>query len=58
MDAKNSKERIFNNKDIQINKRLEQVSGESILQTIKGEMLIDSKGKLTLQSKNSIDFGD
>jgi len=58
LDTKDSKERVFNNKDIQISKKLEQVSGESLVQTNRGEMLIDSKGKLTLQSKKQVDYGD
>ncbi|WP_373516816.1 type VI secretion system Vgr family protein [Pricia sp.] len=55
--TKDSKERVFNNKEIRISKKLEQVSGESLVQTTRGEMLIDSKGKLTLQSKDAVDYG-
>ncbi len=58
LDTKNSIERVFDNKEINIGKKLEQVSGESILQTTQGEMLIDSKGKLTLQSKDAVDYGN
>ncbi len=57
-DSKNSTERVFDNKEINIGKKLEQISGESIVQTNQGEMLIDSKGKLTLQSKSEVDYGD
>ncbi|SDE50166.1 Uncharacterized conserved protein, implicated in type VI secretion and phage assembly [Pricia antarctica] len=58
LDTKNSTERVFDDKEINIGKRLEQVSGESLLTTTRGEMLIDSTGKLTLQSKDAVDYGD
>ncbi|SHJ77488.1 phage baseplate assembly protein V, partial [Pseudozobellia thermophila] len=57
-DTKNRIERVFDNKEISIGKKLEQISGESFVQTNQGEMLIDSKGKLTLQSKEAVDYGD
>lgn len=57
-DSKNATERIFKDKEITVGKKLEQVSGESITQTNHGEMLFDSSGKLTLQSKSEIDYGD
>ncbi|MCF6349277.1 MAG: phage baseplate assembly protein V, partial [Flavobacteriaceae bacterium] len=58
ISAKNSTEQIFKNKDITIGKKLEQVSGELTMQTNEGKMLIDGKGKVTVQSAEDVDYGD
>ena len=56
--AKNSTQQIFKNKEVTIGKKLEQVSGELLMQTNEGKMLIDGKGKITIQSAEDVDYGD
>ncbi|PID67628.1 MAG: hypothetical protein CR968_05680 [Flavobacteriia bacterium] len=58
ISTKNSIEQVFNNKETTVSKKTSQVSGELIVQANKGKMLIDSKGKLTIQSSDTIDYGD
>ena len=58
LTAKNSKEQIFKNKEISIGKNLNQVSGKLVMQTNDGKMLLDSKGKITIQSSENVDYGD
>ena len=58
IDVKNSLEKIFKNKEISIGEKLEQVSGELLMQTVDGKMLIDGKGKITIQSAEDVDYGD
>jgi len=58
ISANNSSEQIFKKKDITVGDKLEQVSGELTMQTNEGKMLIDGKGKVTIQSAEDVDYGD
>lgn len=57
ISAKNSIENVQENKKQQIGKKLEQLSGELIVQTTQGPMLLDGAGKVTVQSKEKVSYG-
>ncbi|QCX00338.1 type IV secretion protein Rhs [Aggregatimonas sangjinii] len=56
--AKNSDEHITENRTIHTGRKIEQVSGELVVHISQGEMLLDSTGKVTIQSKQGIDYGN
>ena len=56
--AKNSTENVMENKTVNTGKKTEQISGELVVHTSQGEMLLDGTGKVTIQSKQGIDYGN
>ncbi|WP_400073182.1 type VI secretion system Vgr family protein [Zobellia russellii] len=56
--AKNSTEHIAENKKVNTGKKTEQISAELVVHTSQGEMLLNSTGKVTIQSKQGIDYGN
>ena len=54
VSANNSKEHIFKDKETTVTKKMNQVSGELTIQTNEGKMLLDGKGKVTVQSKAEV----
>ncbi len=55
--TKEAVENVSETKKIFIGKKLEQSSGELVMHTSRGKMLLDSKGKITVQSKEGTDYG-
>jgi len=58
LKAKNNTEIIQENKKNIVGKSATYVSADLLLHTTTGKMLIDATDKITLQSKNRIDYGE
>lgn len=58
LEAKNSTTKILETRTVRSGEKTEQQAGELTVHTSTGEMLLDSAGKVTIQSKDRIDFGE
>ncbi|SHG57448.1 Uncharacterized conserved protein, implicated in type VI secretion and phage assembly [Fodinibius roseus] len=58
LEAKNSITKILENRTVRSGEKTEQQAGELTVHTSTGEMLLDGAGKVTIQSKDRIDFGE
>ena len=58
VSSKNSTENIMENKLIEAQKKLDQIASEMFIHTNKGKMLIDGKGKVTLQSSTRVNIDE
>ena len=56
--VKNDKTSVMENSEINVGKKTEHVSGEITMHSSTGEVLIDGTGKVTIQSKDTINYGD
>ncbi|WP_026449539.1 type VI secretion system Vgr family protein [Aequorivita capsosiphonis] len=57
ISANQSTEEINEKKSVQ-SKKMEHIANDVLIKTNSGKMLLDSKGKLTLQSGEQVDYGD
>lgn len=57
-EAKHSSTSILKTREVRSGEKTEQVAGELTVQTSSGEMVLDGTGKVTIQSKDRIDFGE
>ncbi len=55
--AKNAEENVSETKKVIIGKKLEQVSGELVMHTSQGKMLLDGTGNVTVQSATKVSYG-
>ena len=58
LQAKNMKSTVTENTDHVTGKKLQHIAGEMTMHTNDGKILIDGTGKVTLQSKDRIDYGE
>lgn len=58
LEAKNSTTKILKTRTVRSGEKTEQLAGELIVHTSSGEMVLDGTGKVTIQSKDRIDFGE
>lgn len=58
LEAKNSTTKILKNKKVRSGEKTEQQAGELTVHTSTGEMVLDGTGKVIIQSKDRIDFGE
>ncbi|RAJ37159.1 type VI secretion system Vgr family protein [Pedobacter cryoconitis] len=56
--AKNLKSTVVENSDQVTGKKLQHIAGEMTMHSNQGKILIDGTGKVTLQSKDRIDYGE
>jgi len=54
----NSEELVTENRKVRVGRRMETIGSEVLLHSSNGKMLIDATDKLTLQSKNRINYGE
>jgi len=55
---KEDKKLVMENSETNVGKKTQHVSGEITLHSSTGEMLLDGTGKITIQSKDTINYGD
>ncbi|MCD2425970.1 hypothetical protein LQ567_24515, partial [Niabella pedocola] len=53
-----TEEWVTGNRKVQVGKKIETIGSEVLLHSSSGKMLIDATDKLTLQSKNRINYGE
>ncbi|WP_425411199.1 phage baseplate assembly protein V [Niabella aurantiaca] len=56
--SENSEELVLENRKVRVGRRMETIGSEVLLHSSNGKMLIDATDKLTLQSKNRINYGE
>lgn len=58
LEARNSTTKILKNRIVRSGEKTEQLAGELTVHTSTGDMVLDGTGKVTIQSKDRIDFGE
>lgn len=58
LQAKNMKTTVAENADQATGKKAQHIAGEMTMHTTDGQILIDGSGRITIQSKDRIDYGE